>query len=490
MFATMNRGILTIAVGSTIYGKLAINLLVSIKRNSKIPVKVIYNKSAFAGLEPYLDMFDQKYEVPNNVNPVAFSMQMKVSMSLSSVNDFDQTLYLDADTIICPKFKVDSWFDELKGIPFTAYNNAIYKLGEKPFPYYKTWAKPNDILKHFPLSKESLIPQINSSFLYWERGKVSDDVFYYAWVATLKPIKHEKFRGAFPDELAFNIGCALSGVMPHRKTYRPIHLYILSENLSKEYIYENFGGMSVVGKEVPPKIVQTYNDFADHHFKMQGLVQRLFFRGKQEPKKKRPTIGFYHVCMIGGYKKIVAEQIEMIVEGGLYRKSKEINVVCLGCRQGFTALKRKYAELTKIKWHHHHSINEYEFPTIKLLKEQTGDYYAWYIHTKGVFDKRGDHWRNYMNYYNLVKWKDAQEKLKEGYDIVGVKWMNENNRYPRHFSGNFYHVSSEYVKCLPPIETLNTKDRYQAEFWHGMGLPNYYSMSQIMIDHENKPIFK
>jgi hypothetical protein len=486
----MNKGIITIALGSTIYGKLAINLLVSIKHNSKMPVCVIYNESAFAGLEPYLDMFDHKIEVECEKKD-AVKNAMIAKVRLNSLTPFYRTIYLDADTIICPKFKVDTWFDELEGVPFTAYNNAIYKLGEKPYPYYKTWAKPKSILRHFnlltPLSK---IPQINSSFVYFERGTISHEIFLSARKVAESGIKHEKFRGAFPDELAFNIGCALSGVMPHRAQYKPIHLYILSEHLGKEYILEQYGAMSIVGNQVPPKIVQIYNDFADHYFKMAGLIQRFPFRGKTEPKKNRPTIGFYHVCMINNYKEIVDEQITLIVGYGIYRHSKEINVVCLGGLKEFNALKRKYKAYGKFKWHHKHSINEFEFQTIKLLKEQQGDYYAFYLHTKGVFDGRGDHWRQYMNHYNLVKWKEAQAKLKEGYDIVGVKWLNENSRYPRHFSGNFYHVSSEYVKCLPEIETLNTKDRYQAEFWHGMGLPNYYSMSQIMIDHQNKPDFK
>ena len=54
------KGVIIIAVGEPIYGKMAFNLAVSIKHNSRIPVCVIYTPSAFVGNENLLSVFDKK----------------------------------------------------------------------------------------------------------------------------------------------------------------------------------------------------------------------------------------------------------------------------------------------------------------------------------------------------------------------------------------------------------------------------------------------
>lgn len=38
-----------------------------------------------------------------------------------------------------------------------------------------------------------------------------------------------------------------------------------------------------------------------------------------------------------------------------------------------------------------------------------------------------------------------------------------------HYSGNFWMAKCSYINTLPRIDSLNTKDRMQAEFWIGMG---------------------
>ena len=35
------------------------------------------------------------------------------------------------------------------------------------------------------------------------------------------------------------------------------------------------------------------------------------------------------------------------------------------------------------------------------------------------------YWRHYLNYFNIIKWKDAVNKLDEGYDSCGVLWISD-----------------------------------------------------------------
>lgn len=485
------RGVITIAVGDILYGKMAFNLALSVKHGSKIPMAVIYTKSAFKGIENLLSIFTHTIELSDTDNPVKLAMQLKASLNIYT--PFDRTIFLDSDCIMCPTHNVDKWFDELNGVPFTAYNNAIYKLVEKPYPYYKCWAKPDDIREAYHLKKTDKIPQINSSFLYWEKRDEADELFCCAtMIMAHKAVEHEGFRGEFPDELALNIACCLTGVMPHKKMYRPIYLYILSEYISKEYIIENFGALSIIGSDIKDtRVYSYYNDFVDYYYDIAGYPTKFYYTPKKVEQKRR-IFGYYHVCAINGYEKVVKEQLEELINSGLYRAAERINVLIAGehCKKS-AKLFLAYGkfQITTIR------DDRYEFPTLEMLQHdcQTDEsMWVFYIHTKGVsyLDGRGDYWRHYMMYYNVTRWRDCVQKLKDGHETCGVKLLEANSRYPKHYSGNFWWATSEYIKRLPKVSELNQGDRFQAEFWICSGSPNAASLCQLKIDYENKPNYK
>lgn len=485
------KGVIIIAVGEPIYGKMAFNLAVSIKHNSRIPVCVLYTPSAFVGNENLLSVFDKKLEYPDTDTPVKLAMKLKTS--LGKITQFDRSLFLDADCIMSPTHSVDEWFDELAGIPFTAYNNAIYELGSDPYPYYKFWAKPDDIREHYALRTTDKIPQINSSFIYFEQGSDSARIFDEASRLVVgSKLKHEDFRGEFPDELAFNIACCLTGIMPHKETYRPIYLYILSETVSKEYIIENFGALSIIGNDIKDtRVCGYYNDFVDYYSDIAGYPAKFYYTPKKVDQQRR-IFGYYHVCAINGYEKVVEEQIADLINSGLYRAAEKIYVTVCGEHTDkacvlFSGLKK--FELCII------DDDRYEFPSIELLQSDCdSDEKMWifYIHTKGVsyLDGRGDYWRQFMMYFNVEKWKDCIQKLRDGHETVGIKLLEAKSHYPKHYSGNFWWATSEYIKRLPKVSELNQQDRFQAEFWICSGSPNAASLCQLNIDYENKPNYK
>lgn len=490
------NGIITIAVGGKNYGNMAFNLAMSIKHNSKLPVCVLYTPSAFSGSEYLLNVFDSKIEMPDTDEPVKLAMSLKTSLNIHT--PFWRTIFLDSDCIMSPTHSADEWFEELKGVPFTAYNNAIYELGGDPYPYYKCWAKPDDIREHYALRTTDKIPQINSSFIYFEQCPDSARIFDEARrLVTGSRLKHEEFRGEFPDELAFNIACCLTGIMPHKQTYRPIYLYILSESVSKEYIIENFPCLSVIGSDIKDKrIIQYYNEFVDYYADIAGVIKKLFWEKKIKDTSERKIIGFYHVCMINHYESVLREQIAEIVGSGLYQATHKINVVLSGDKVNATRVMKILKQYPKFEVNQVADIRQYEFPTIKLVRGESDKdekNYYYYIHTKGVSfpdHTGGKHWRDYMMYYNVTKWQDCVAKLREGYETCGCKLYEHQKGFPKHYSGNFWWATSDYIKRTPRVEELDHSDRFQAEFWMCKGSPKSASLCQIYIDYDKTPAYK
>jgi len=127
------KGILTIAVGEPLYGRMAVALAVSIKQNSRTPIGIIYSKSAFKGLEDYLAVFDHHILIEDNVTPNKQVMELKVSLDL--MTPYHETLFLDADTIINPSHSVDEMF--LQSSDFTMFNIGISPLSGEPSSKYR-----------------------------------------------------------------------------------------------------------------------------------------------------------------------------------------------------------------------------------------------------------------------------------------------------------------------------------------------------------------
>lgn len=214
---------------------------------------------------------------------------------------------------------------------------------------------------------------------------------------------------------------------------------------------------------------------------------------------KIKVIGFYHVCMINKYMDIVKCQIQNIISSGLYDRVDKIYVGCLGEKQEYKVLKNYLFGFDKIEIYSYGlDIEKYEFHTLKIVREfsiNESKFYGFYIHTKGCSypgNAGGKYWLDYMNYYNITLWGKAIENLDIGYYTYGVKLLP--NSYPpsfkMHYSGNFYWFNSEYISTLPPIESLNQNDRFEAETWIGLESPIAATACQAFVDYNTDGIFE
>ncbi len=183
-----------------------------------------------------------------------------------------------------------------------------------------------------------------------------------------------------------------------------------------------------------------------------------------------------------------------MVESGLYDASEAIYVGCVG--------DKLFASHNKIHLSaFNQNITEYEFLTLKILKEKCDDdrpFYAVYWHDKAVSWPRekdekayigGTYWRSSMNYWTLKRWRDNVKELDKGYETCGTQ-LRPKRGFDEHYSGNFFWATSEYIKTVKLIEMLNRKDRHQAEFWLCSNNPIAATLNQDFIDYNTQKVWK
>jgi len=189
--------------------------------------------------------------------------------------------------------------------------------------------------------------------------------------------------------------------------------------------------------------------------------------------------GFYHICLINDWSEVVNEQINKLIDSGLYEKSDAIYIGALGSSEEVKNLKDIMQEYPKfIVEYTSPNVEEYELPTINIIhqKSKQEDFYCYYIHAKGVsiteknmgwYHRSTDFihlkncvkdWREYMEYFIIDNHVESL-KIIEDFDCCGV---NLTTSPSLHFSGNFWWSKSSHLKNLK--NTING-DRWTAEMW-------------------------
>lgn len=202
---------------------------------------------------------------------------------------------------------------------------------------------------------------------------------------------------------------------------------------------------------------------------------------------------------------IAEEMIATIYSSGLIDNA-EFFIYCNYDIDNFKWLESKtngYANVTLID--HDATPEEYELSTLNELKnycnKSNESFKVLYLHHKGASRLRTrkhaniTDWRNYMMYFNVDLWQDCVSALDLGYDTAGVEWT-ENPKFPKHYSGNFWWATADYIRSLPDIVRprdrhfinqsqfgLKEHYRFDAEAWIGLANPHAKSFNNSNIDH-------
>lgn len=216
--------------------------------------------------------------------------------------------------------------------------------------------------------------------------------------------------------------------------------------------------------------------------------------------KMKKIYGFYHIWLKNHYADIVKEQIDVIVNSGLYDAVEKIYCGVVGDYNELLNLNNILKEYPKfVVSEYSTNDNLYEFQTLNILKMKsdaaTEDFYAFYIHVKGVsFPESenkiafygGEAWRHFMNEYTITQWKRNVDMLDRGHDTSGTQ-IRTAREWPFHYSGNMWWATSNYIRTLPPIGKEDLQNRMNAEFWIGRGHPVTATLSQQFVDYYHSP---
>ncbi len=290
----MGKVIFTMAVGSTYFGNMAMNLSLSIKaQNPNQKVGLITDLRAIEGIEPLIEkFFDYHVTIHNSEydTPHAFAFSIKPQLydiCTKACPDATAFIFIDADCIMLPKNNegdkayTDIWFEKHAGRPFTAYCNDMYNYATKTRKRkdYTFWCEPEDLRNYgfFNHEIDNKIPQINSSFLYFQKCDTAKRYFDFVkgyWDDDVVPF--QKYKGAKPDEFCFNLASLFECLFPHQNTYRPIYFQCFSENYELPYIMQHYKAMGFAGQTKPlAHLVELYNQLSDWYRKSFAIVPKF-----------------------------------------------------------------------------------------------------------------------------------------------------------------------------------------------------------------------
>lgn len=214
----------------------------------------------------------------------------------------------------------------------------------------------------------------------------------------------------------------------------------------------------------------------------------------------KKIFGFWHLWLTNHFQEVIIEQLQCLMDSGLYDASENIYVGLLGDNQSFRVANKLFESYPKIIISEYSTdSNLYEFQTLNILKQHVHtnkeNYYVYYIHGKGLSFAKGMNdagfnggnlWRQWMNEYTINRWRDNVKMLDFGYEVCGTQ-IRPKREWRMHFSGNYFFAKSEYVRILKPVFALNIRDRFESEFWICSENPIAATLSQEFVDYYNHP---
>ena len=176
------------------------------------------------------------------------------------------------------------------------------------------------------------------------------------------------------------------------------------------------------------------------------------------------SIIYFHVCQKGEWKRSFTMIFNKIKESKLYDNVNEIR--CGIVNDTGILIKDPIFNDPKIKIIHVGYSHEYERPTLLHMRNSNEDVKYLYCHTKGIrwfgthVESRVVDWINLLIYWNIERWRDAVLEL-ERYDTYGCN-LYVKEKYPKHYSGNFYWVTKSHLNKL---NTTIGPEYNDPEFW-------------------------
>ena len=247
----MEKGIVIVALKKKAYCYGAFNLALSIKHyNPSINITLLsdgehikcFGLTEFAVFDNIKIMDDADYT--NETFEPALA-----KFNFYKYTPYDKTLYIDADSL-CLK-DIAPLMDALDNEKGFFYSNVHGSGGLEDDIQYSVWATNKQVWDFFKLKKDSVLHNMNSSWIWVKKCKKADALFdkilenYYKGFG-LENLLHQ-WGGTYPDELFFNGTCAQLKINP---TFNKSVMFFgdKQDNLPVSRLHDEYYFMTLFGK--------------------------------------------------------------------------------------------------------------------------------------------------------------------------------------------------------------------------------------------------
>lgn len=207
---------------------------------------------------------------------------------------------------------------------------------------------------------------------------------------------------------------------------------------------------------------------------------------------------YFHCYCFGSYASVLYNKYKKINNSELLKNIDNFYVIVSNTQERHKDFLQQFSTLSnKIKIINlSNPVFNDESDTLNFILQQSNDSSTnrriLYLHTKGVthshqlVKKNVDAWVEYLDLYNIHKWKECVDALDTN-DVAGGLYESSN---PKHFSGNFWWANTNYIKTLPEITEKNYKLFNRGEFWILSNTDKIYPVSEnSTIDRYQNLVF-
>jgi len=262
------HGIVLLALGHSLYGKLAVNLAVGLKKvQPDIKIALVHTNSAVLELdEAQKFLFDFKIICPLEYAMIGTdTCYVKPKLFLDKLTPFQETLFLDVDMVWSPYRKPSEVFKEYQGLIFTMANRGRAKGAAG----HSDWVDMGLMKQNFDMDEWI---DLSSEWIYFKQNEKTAELFEKAREVYDDPkLICKQFAGGKPDEPAFCIAMFKTGIFPHATPYYPTYWEPVQRHKPKEVMMRDFYAISLGGKYISDRIRKEADTIVKHYAYHRGI---------------------------------------------------------------------------------------------------------------------------------------------------------------------------------------------------------------------------
>lgn len=268
------RGIVLIAAGHPYYGHYAHNLAMSLKTTAPdLPICLLHAGDGLQMItEPMGKVFDRVINVdPKHHQLHGLPVWLRIKLCIDKLSPYDETIYLDADTICTPEKNIEAlfgMFDQFK-CDFSVQNRNFTTL-KKDVQGVNRWCNLSDVQAEYGNGDYY---DLYTEFMYFKKCKEVTKLFKDALNIFDRPkIKYNNFAGGMPDEMAFAIAMLINKMKPHQGNFLPI-FWQAAENrhLSPTELHASYFLFSVGGNHQTNQTRKQYDNYVVYYSNKFGV---------------------------------------------------------------------------------------------------------------------------------------------------------------------------------------------------------------------------